>query len=579
MVRLCRRPQVYSAALMCLALTLVASPGLAARAMPLEGTVLVRLVGNIRVLRGADERVWREQLLDLRQVELGTGSGVIVSPQGWIVTNHHVVRSERFTVVYRGQQLDVSIDVVRIEVVLPLTPGEPPRQLTASVYAADPDLDIAILYVGAADLPYVGLGDSDALAAGEPVNAVGYPFGGVLELAAADAVNAVPTPSMSAGTISALRLDAAGDRRLLQLSAPLNPGNSGGPIVDAEGYIIGIAQARVENANAIGLAIPINRVKQFIQSHGLEAHLPVELVNLGAFISNETKGVSLRVPTDFEDRSPGRLRVEASRTSGSAATSAPLALRIDRVATTQSLEVLERALTSTGTFERFQMSDKPHRFTPPNATAGRVLAGYVSGSDASGHPAKLVYALVDLGKEKLVARYLGDADIVAANRSPLLVSLLELDARALLSAEITRAVQPRWRRASSPDREVEILTVEGWVVEPAVPWPCAKGLPPPSGGFAMAPTGDFTVVLRAAWFAGSQADVTALARHCSQAPGELGPRSYTARAEAWGIAYQVDGVFVEVANAGVWQLEMIAPADKTRFVAPVFADWTKAVVR
>jgi len=95
----------------------------------------------------------------------------------------------------------------------------------------------------------------------------------------------------------------------------------------------------------------------------------------------------------------------------------------------------------------------------------------------------------------------------------------------------------------------------------------------------MSPTGDFTVALRAAWFGGPLADVATLARQCSREPGDLGPRSYVVRGEAWGITYQVDGVFVEVPNAGVWQLELIAPVDKTRFAAQVFADWINAVVR
>jgi hypothetical protein len=562
---------------MCTALALSTSPGLAARAVPLEGTVLIRLIGDVRVLRGGDERVWRQTLLDLSQVEIGTGSGVIISPHGWIVTNHHVVRSEQFSVVYREQKLDVSIDVARIEVVLPPTPGELPRRLTASVYASDPELDIAILYVGTADLPYLGLGDSDAIATGEPVNAVGYPFGGVFELEAADSANTVPTPSMGAGSISALRVDAAGDLRLLQLTAPLNPGTSGGPIVDAEGYVVGIAQARVENATAIGLAIPINRVKRLLQSHGLDIYLPVELISLGSDIVNEAKGVSLRAPTHFEDRSPARLRIEAGRAADDAATSAPLALRIDRVATALTLDAIERVLTSSGTLEQFQMRDNPRRLTLPGATSRRMLAGHVSGRDASGNPAKLVYAIIDLGKEKLVARYTGSADLIAANRSQLLLSPTELEARPLQVSEVTRVVQPRWQRASA-DRGFDVPVVEGWAVEPAGPWQCARGLPPASRGLAMSPAGDFTLALRVAWFGGPSTDVAALARQCSREAGDLGPGSYVVRGDAWGIAYQVDGVFVETTN-GVWQLEMVAPVDKTRFVAPIFADWVKFIGR
>ena len=103
-------------------LPVVAGTSQGARAVPLQATVLIRLVGDIRVLRGGDERVWREQLVNLRQVEVGTGSGFIVSPQGWIVTNHHVVRDERLQVVHEGQRLEASIDIARIEVV-PAAPG------------------------------------------------------------------------------------------------------------------------------------------------------------------------------------------------------------------------------------------------------------------------------------------------------------------------------------------------------------------------------------------------------------------------------------------------------------------------
>src|SRR5688572_17870623 len=159
MVLPCRRRRCHGAVLLAVAIAAVPPPTFAARAMPLEATVFVRLIGHVRVLRGEDERVWREQLLDVREVEVGTGSGFIISPQGWVVTNHHVIRGDKFTALVRGQKIEVSIDVVRVEVVLPSdSPGQQARRYAASVYAVDSELDIALLHVSATDLPYVGLG-------------------------------------------------------------------------------------------------------------------------------------------------------------------------------------------------------------------------------------------------------------------------------------------------------------------------------------------------------------------------------------------------------------------------------------
>ena len=567
--------------LVAIAMTFAAGPSFAARVLPLEATVLVRLIGDVRVLRGENERVWREQLLNLRQVEVSLGSGFIISPQGWIVTNHHVVRGERLIVVVRGQKLEVSIDVARIEVVLPSrAPGEPGRQYPATLYAADPDLDIALLHIGATDLPYVGLGDSDAVMVGDSVNAIGYPFGGVLDLDK-DSPDAIPTPSMTTGAISALRVDAGGDRRHVQMTAPLNPGNSGGPVVDAEGYAIGVAYARLENATAIGLAVPINRVKRLIQLQGLDANLPVELITLGATIANPAKGLSIRAPSGFEDRLPGRLQVVATiERDGRRSTEAsgePLILRIDRIATVHSLDQLERALMSDGMHDRFRMAENPRRTAAPAGTGRKVLAGSVSGTDANGDPAKMVYTIIDLGAEKIVARYVGEADTIAANRSSLQTSLADLEVQPLISAAVTRPVQAKWTQTARTNSGSEIPIIDGWVVEASLPWSCAKGLPPASAGLAMSPVGDFTVAFRAGWYAGPMKDLASASRQCSQQPGGFGQTSYATGADGWGVAYQVQGVFLEVEGTGVWQLEMIAAAEKIGFVAALFGEWIKAI--
>jgi S1-C subfamily serine protease len=573
------------AGLLAAAFALASSPSHAAQSIPLEATVFVRLIGHVKVLRGESDRVLREQVLDLREVEVGSGSGFIISPHGWVITNHHVVSGEKFIVTVRGEKLEVSIDIVRIEIALPGdAPGQPGRRYEASVYFADPELDLAVLRVNATDLPYVALADSDVVAPGDTVNAVGYPLGRMLQLETPSNADVIPNPSVSAGAVSAFRYDAAGERRQLQVSVALNPGNSGGPIVDSEGYAIGVAQSRVINASAIGFAVPINRVKALLQKYGLDSNLPVELLTPGTFITNPAKGLSIRVPGGFEDRSPLRVRLDATASGATArsfdgAHAVPsaneLALRIDRVGTSQTVEQLERALLIDGAFERFHATADPRRVASRTDLGRRVLAGHVSGADsATGDRAKLVYVIVDLGREKVVARYAGPADAVAANRSVLHASLAELEITPLLTAEVTRIVRPEW--VGDPGSS-NLPTVGGWVVEPGAPWQCAAGLPQPATGLAMSPLGDFTVMLRAAWYAQPTADMTSAARRCSPQPGAFGDTSYATQATAWGSPYRIEGVFIQQGDAGIWQLEMITPLEKTRFVVDLFADWIRRI--
>lgn len=542
----------------------------------------------MRILRGDDQRAWREQLLDLQEVEVATGSGFIVSPDGWVVTNHHVITGEKFMLTVRGQRVEVSINVDRIEVVLPASsPTQPARRYTATLYAADPELDIALLRIVDTDLPYVGLGDSDAVAAGEAVQAIGYPLGAKLEVAKTDASDVVPSPTVSSGTISALRSDSSGERRYVQVSSVLNPGNSGGPVVDSDGYAIGVARFRIEGAAEIGFAVAINRVKHLLLTHGLDASLPVQLLSPGALLANPEKAISLRVPGGFEDRSPSRLRVEAMpvvpTTRGPQAhegrqSPEDLVLRIDRVASGQSIDLIDRALLNDGTFERFSASGNTRRFSAQRDNGVRIVTGHAIGTNPiTGDHSRLVFAILDLGKEKVVARYIGPADTIAANRSVLQASLADLDARPLLTAEVTQTAAATWTPARPAAGHPGIQTAAGWVVEPGAPWRCATELPPAALTLTMSPTGDFTVAFRAAWHSVSSVDATAAARTCSAQPGASGSASYVARATAFGIVYQVEGTFVRQPDGGLWQLEKIAPVDKSRFVAEIFRDWIASI--
>ena len=172
------------------------------------------------------------------QPAIGAGSGVIVdSARGLVVTNFHVVQNAR-----------------AVEVGL-----KDGRQIAADPVAFAPELDIAVLRVSARDLPALPLGDSSRVRVGQPVLAIGNPFG--------------LGQTVTAGIVSATdRALTQGDsRRFLQTDAPINPGNSGGPLIDSVGRVIGINSAlfspdRNGQGNiGIGFAIPSDVVRQVLQ--------------------------------------------------------------------------------------------------------------------------------------------------------------------------------------------------------------------------------------------------------------------------------------------------------------------------
>lgn len=161
------------------------------------------------------------------------GSGFILNPEGLVVTNHHVVA--RVT-----------------QVLLKLFDG---RELEAAVIGRDPSTDLALLAVAensVGELPFVYLGDSDALSVGDWVVAIGNPFG--------------LGQSVSHGMISAKeRVIGVGlFDDFIQTDALINPGNSGGPLFNLRGEVVGVNTAIVAQSQGIGFAVPINMVKDLL---------------------------------------------------------------------------------------------------------------------------------------------------------------------------------------------------------------------------------------------------------------------------------------------------------------------------
>ncbi len=382
---------------------------------PAKATVFIRVIGTIDV---AVEGAFSDSK-ETRSVELGTGSGFIFTPYGHVLTNHHVVDGSTFTKRVGSREVTVELTVDRVEVVLP-TGG-----FDASIEAVDPDIDLAVLSIAGGDLPYLAFGDSEATTAGESVNVYGFPFGRRVEVGQTDVPDIVPQVSVTRGSISAARSDDAGNTAYLQTSATVNPGNSGGPMVDEDGYVLGVVRLKLRDSDGIGFAIPVNTVKDFLTLSGYDQLLPVERLQLGGEQTLRDKGLSLRLPETLEDVSPMRLRAFSDPGQGA------ILWTSDRVVTPWDLGSLEKALLSGGTFGTFHAEGK--------RDSASVAEGVVIGRARSGDT-QMVYALFDHGVEKIVIRYEGPADAVAFNRSVLMQSLQSVSAKPLLTSQVTRAL-------------------------------------------------------------------------------------------------------------------------------------------
>ena len=167
------------------------------------------------------------------RARMSLGSGFIVSPDGYVVTNYHVVEGAGETVVRLGDQ----------------------SEHKAKLVGFDARTDLALLKVDANNLPVLPFGDSDRLQVGEPVMAIGNPFG--------------LDQTVTTGIVSAKeRFIGTGPYDdFIQIDASINPGNSGGPLIDARGAVVGINAAIFSQGggwSGIGFAIPTNLAKEVL---------------------------------------------------------------------------------------------------------------------------------------------------------------------------------------------------------------------------------------------------------------------------------------------------------------------------
>ncbi len=187
---------------------------------------------------------------------LGLGTGMIVTQNGYILTNEHV-SGAKYSTCY-----------------VTLPDG---KNYKANVVWSDSDIDLSIIKINAKDLPYVTFGDSSQVQVGEKVYAIGNPIGFEFQR------------TVTSGIVSAVdrtitieeenKLSYMED--LIQTDATINPGNSGGPLINVQGEVIGVNSVKITSAEGIGFAVPINTIKTIVEK--FETQGKFEEATLGIF--------------------------------------------------------------------------------------------------------------------------------------------------------------------------------------------------------------------------------------------------------------------------------------------------------
>ena len=206
--------------------------------------------------------------------ELGAGSGFLISSNGLIITNRHVVSEDGIILTVK------------------LNDG---REYKATLVDRDPVLDVALLRIPATNLPYLQLADSDKIEVGETVIAIGNALGEFNNTVSTGVISGL-SRSVFAGTNTGQReyLD-----KVIQTDAAINKGNSGGPLLDIEGKVVGINVAIVQGSSNIGFSIPINTVKEVINSVKKTGKIIRPYVGIRYIMVDSNVQTKLKLPYDY----------------------------------------------------------------------------------------------------------------------------------------------------------------------------------------------------------------------------------------------------------------------------------------
>lgn len=193
--------------------------------------------------------------------QLGLGTGIIVTSNGYILTNEHV-SGQKYSTCY-----------------VTLSTG---TNVKGIVVWSNSDIDMSLIKINEKNLPYATLGDSDNIKVGEKVYAIGNPIGYEFQR------------TVTSGIISAfnrtIKFEEDGKEKymedLIQTDATINPGNSGGPLINSGGEVVGVNSVKITSAEGIGFAVPINSVKGVIESFAETGKFEEASLGIFAYDSN-----------------------------------------------------------------------------------------------------------------------------------------------------------------------------------------------------------------------------------------------------------------------------------------------------
>ncbi|HHY91690.1 MAG TPA: trypsin-like serine protease, partial [Clostridiales bacterium] len=216
------------------------------------------------------ERIQQDFFFGTRKIE-GVGTGVVVDGRGYILTNAHVINNG---------------NVREINVLF-----EDGTKKQAKILWSDASMDLAVLKVDGVNVTPAVLGDSDRLEVGEPAIAIGNPLG--MQFQRTVTAGIISGLNRSVSISGGLAMD-----NMIQTDASINSGNSGGPLLNAKGEVIGINTAKVQTAEGLGLAIPINEAKpilqQFIEKGELErVYIGIQGIDADIFIQATGRSLPL----------------------------------------------------------------------------------------------------------------------------------------------------------------------------------------------------------------------------------------------------------------------------------------------
>jgi len=318
----------------------------------------------------------------------------------------------------------------------------------------------------------------------------------------------------------------------------------------------------------------VNEVKDFLEANGLADRLPVSRLRAGVRNLLEWKQLAADLPDGFSDRSPARVSADAGEVG-------EIGFRAFRWQTPWPVSGLEEALLGGVAVRGFVPGSVrplarsvPERGTAVSLTGARTpgAVGAGNGVDRGGRAFRVEYAIVDLGPEKVVARYVGPPEAVAFNLGLLRRSLQSLEAAPLLPAHAPRttaeAREIPFDPVAFPNGDGAFVVPRGWATEAAVRAAC-DAVPAAEAGLLTRDPLDYAVVLRVLRFRSAAVAERATAR-CGQAGGpEASAGTYAYRFDRLGVQVVVRGALAK-REGGALLLELEAPLARVAAAEELF---------